>query len=170
LMLLPYWSGVMSPYWDPDARGVMLGFAPEHGRSHAYRALVEAIALDCAMGYAAIEAATGERITELLALGGGARSRLWRQVVADAVGREVAVSETVEATSLGAAMLAAVAAGWYPDAASAARAMQGAVRERLAPDPARAARYAELLDIYRGLHPALRASFARLAAFRGSAA
>ncbi len=167
LLLLPYWSGVMCPHWDPDARGALVGLAPEHGPGHAYRALVEGIALDCAMGFAAMEASTGEPVTELLAIGGGARSRLWRQVMADATNRPVTASETVEASALGAGMLAAVAAGWYGSPSAAARAMEGAERERHQPDPSRAARYAELLAIYRSLYPALRESFARLAAFRG---
>jgi xylulokinase len=87
--------------------------------------------------------------------------------MADATNRPVTASETVEASALGAGMLAAVAAGWYGSPSAAARAMEGAERERHQPDPSRAARYAELLAIYRSLYPALRESFARLAAFRG---
>jgi xylulokinase len=138
----------------------------EHGRGHLYRALIEGIALDVAMGLAHIEGATGEVIRDVVAIGGGARSRLWRQIVADATGRAVLVSETVEATCLGAGMLAAVGAGWYADGATAARAMQGDLAERTVPDEVRHARYARLLPIYQDLHPAMARTFARLAAFR----
>ena len=79
----------MAPFWDPDARGAVVGLGTGHGRGHWWRAMLEGVALDCAMGYGAIEAATGEPITELLTIGGGARSALMRQIVADATGRPV---------------------------------------------------------------------------------
>jgi sugar (pentulose or hexulose) kinase len=166
LVLLPYWSGVMTPFWDPDARGAVIGLDTGHGRGHWYRALMEGVALDLAMGYAAIEAATAEPVRELLGIGGGAKSALMRQIVADAAGKPVRVSSTVEASCLGAAMLAAAGAGWYPTPADAARAMQGEVVLTVEPDAGRAAVYRDLLAIYRDLYPALRDGFARLAAFR----
>ena len=165
LLLLPYWSGVMSPHWNPDARGAMVGFAPDHDRGHVYRALIEGIALDQAAGYDAIEA-RGEPIEEIVVIGGGAKSPLWRRIFADATGRELVASETVEASSLGAAMLAAVGAGWYASPPEAARAMQGRLSERLSPDPHRHAIYRELGAIYAGLYPAMTETFARLARFR----
>lgn len=166
LLLLPYWSGAMTPWWDMDARGAIVGFGAGHGRGHVYRALMEGVALDEAMGLDAIEAALGEQVDELLAIGGGARSPLWRRIVADATGKPVRVSETVEASCLGAGMLAAVGAGWFADARDAAAAMGGAVSLTVEPDPARHARYREVLAAYRELYPALRATFARLAKLR----
>ena len=166
LLLLPYWGGAMDPYWDEHARGLILGFGPDHTRAHLYRAVIEGIALHMAGGYAAIEQATGVPIREVVAIGGGARSALWRQVVADVTGREVVASHTVEASALGAGMVAAVALGWYPDAATAARAMQGGVLSRSVPDPARHARYAELLALFQETYPAIQATMGKLAAFR----
>ncbi|MFI5018515.1 MAG: FGGY-family carbohydrate kinase, partial [Dongiales bacterium] len=165
LLLLPYWSGVMSPHWNPDARGAMVGFAPVHDRGHVYRALIEGIALDMAAGYDAIEA-LGEPVEEIVVIGGGAKSALWRRIFADATGRELVASETVEASSLGAAMLAAVGAGWYGSPPEAARAMQGRLNERLSPDARHRATYRELGEIYAGLYPAMTETFARLARFR----
>lgn len=165
LLLLPYWSGSMTPWWDPDARGAVVGFGTGHKRGHYWRALMEGIALDLAMGYAAIEDATGEPVIELLTIGGGAKARLMRRIVADATGKPVRVSSTIEASCLGAGMLAAVGAGWYGNAAEAARAMQGRVVTTIEPEPARTAVYRELLEIYRDLYPALRGTFARLATF-----
>ncbi len=165
LLLVPYWSGVMNPHWSQDARGVMLGMAPEHHRGHVYRALIEGIAMELALGYQAL-ADNGVAVSEIVAIGGGAKSLLWRRIVADATGRAVCASQTIEASALGAGMLAAFGAGWYPSIAAAARAMQGEAREILAPQPPAAARYAALLDIYQGVYPAMQDSFARLAAFR----
>jgi sugar (pentulose or hexulose) kinase len=169
LLLLPYLSGTMAPFWDPDARGAVVGLATGHGRAHYWRAMLEGVALDCAMGYGAIEAATGESVTALLTIGGGAKSKLMRQIVADATGLPVQVSSTLEASCLGAGMLAASGAGWYASPAEASRAMQGAVVATTDPDPGRAGRYRELLGIYAELYPALRTTFARLAAFRTGA-
>lgn len=166
ILLLPYWSGTMAPFWDPDAGGAVVGLRTGHGRGHYWRAMLEGVALDCAMGYGAIEAATGAPVTELLTIGGGARSALMRQIVADSTGRPVQVSATLEASCLGAGMLAASGAGWYASPAEASTAMQGEVVLTIEPDPATAAHYRELLAIYQDLYPALRRTFARLAAYR----
>lgn len=166
LLLLPYWSGSMTPWWDPDARGAVVGLGTGHRRGHYWRALMEGVALDLAMGYAAIEVATGEPVRELLTIGGGAKAGLMRRVVADATGKPVRSSSTLEASCLGAGMLAAAGVGWYASPADAARAMQGRVLATVEPDPARTAVYRDLLAIYRDLYPALRETYARLAAFQ----
>lgn len=166
LLILPYWSGSMNPFWDPDARGTVVGLYNGHRRGHYYRALMEGVALDLAMGYPAIEEATGETVDELVTIGGGAKSALMRRIIADATGKPVRVSSTVEASCLGAGMLAAARAGWFTSPAEAAEAMQGRTLMTVEPDPAQAPVYAELLGIYREIYPALRGTFARLAAFR----
>ncbi len=76
LLLLPYWSGSMTPWWDPDARGAVVGLGTGHRRGHYWRALMEGVALDLAMGYEAIEAATRQPVTELLTIGGGTKAAL----------------------------------------------------------------------------------------------
>ena len=166
LLLLPYWSGAMPPWWDPDARGAVIGLAAEHGRGHLYRALMEAVALDMAMGYEAVERTTGTPIEEILVIGGGARSPLWRQILADATGRPIRLSATIEATCLGAAMLAAAGVGWYAGPAEAAAAMGGAIAGEEHPRPEGREVYAKMLALYREAYPALRGLYARLAAFR----
>ncbi len=165
LLLLPYWSGVMAPHWNPDACGAIVGLRVEHRRGHLYRALMEGIALDLAAGYRDIEEAIGETVEELTLLGGGARSGLWRQIIADASGRPAALSATIEATCLGAAMLAAHGAGFHATLAEAAGSMAGRVEERQLPGAA-AEVYAALLESYRALYPALEGMFLRLAALR----
>ena len=156
----------MAPFWDPDAGGAVVGLRTGHGRAHYWRAMLESVALDCAMGYAAIDELTGEPVRELLTMGGGARSRLMRQIVADSSGRTVLISSTLEASCLGAAMLAAAGAGWYATPVAAAHAMQGTVTHIVEPTARNLGAYAELLAIYRELYPALRATFARLADYR----
>jgi len=168
LMLMPYWGGAMTPFWDADARGLLIGLSSEHGRPHLYRAMMEGIALDEAMGLEGIEKVTGEVVEELLTIGGGSKSDLWCQIVADATGKPVKRLATAEATSLGAAMAASVGAGWFEDAEAAAKAMAGTVDDVIEPEPAAAGRYAELLGIYKRLYPSTKSILHALTAFKGA--
>ena len=113
LAVVPYWSGCMTPWWDSNARGVIAGLTSSHRRGHVYRALLEGVALEQAISSDSIAAASGSPIDEFVAIGGGASSDLWCQILADCTGRAVHRSATVEASSLGAAIAAAAGAGWY---------------------------------------------------------
>jgi xylulokinase len=153
VLVQPYWSGVMDPYWDMKARGAIVGLGPGHKPVHIHRAILEGITLDTVMGTEASERASGRRIDHYVAIGGGAKSKLWRQMLADASGKPVHVSETVEASALGAAMIAAAGAGWFPSITAASEAMLGAT-ESYAPDTGARDRWRALLDIYRDLYAA----------------
>ena len=153
LMVQPYFSGVMDPYWDTSARGVMIGLSASHTESHIYRAIIEAMTLDQVMSTEDMEAELGYQIDHFLAIGGGAHSALWIQMLADASGKAVLVSQTVEASALGAGMIAAYGTGWYSGIAEAANAMSGSTT-RVEPDNSRYSRYRELLGIYRKLYSA----------------
>lgn len=153
LLVQPYWSGVMDPHWDIDARGVILGLCGSHRPAHVYRAILEGITIDQVMRSRRQEAALGAPFARYVAIGGGAHSRLWREMLADASGKPVCVSDTVEASSLGAAMIAATGVGWYGSIVDAAKAMAGETRP-VEPDRARGARYAALLAIYEDLYGA----------------
>jgi sugar (pentulose or hexulose) kinase len=163
LILLPYWNGVMNPYWDQDARGCLLGLSPDHGRAQIYRAVLEGIALEQALATQKMVEATGEPVNAFVAIGGGAASRLWCQIIADITDRPVVRAVTQEASSLGAGIAAAVGAGWYADFASAAQAMtQGG--ETFTPNAALRDFHRELLTLYSELYPRLRDLYPRLAA------
>ena len=165
IALVPYWSGVMTPYWDTDARGIIAGFSASHRRGHVYRALLEGIALEQAAMTDRVAEATGEPIDHYVAIGGGAASDLWCSILADASGRAVLRSATVEASSLGAGMAAAKGARWFPTIADAAGAMAGEAVRTFEPNEERRARYGELLAIHRDLWPTLAAWNARLVRF-----
>ncbi len=164
LLAVPYWGAVMTPYWDPEARGCFVGLTGSHRLGHMYRALLEGIALEQALVTGMIEEQS-EPVKEFIAIGGGAASDLWCQIVADASGKIVRRSQTVEASSLGAAMCAAVGAGWFGNAAEAAEAMAGKITRETEPNPGQAARYAELMAIYREIYPRLCESFRELSRF-----
>ncbi len=152
LVLLPYFSGIMTPYWDTDGRGVLAGLSGSHTRGDIYRALMEGIALEQAMMTNRVAAVTSP-IDHFAIVGGGSKSDLWCQIVADASGRDVKRLETPEASALGAAMAAAKGAGWYASLPHAAAAMSGKPTKIFRPRTKQAKAYAELLAIYQDLWP-----------------
>jgi sugar (pentulose or hexulose) kinase len=164
LALVPYWSGCMTPYWDANARGVLAGLTASHRRGDVYRAVLEGLTLEQAMVTERIAKVTTP-IDHFIAIGGGAASDLWCQIIADATGREVRRSTTVEASSLGAAIAAATGAGWYKSVTEAAAAMAGSLTQTFTPDKQASARYRELSAIYADLWPSLSKWNARMAAF-----
>jgi sugar (pentulose or hexulose) kinase len=165
VVLVPYWQGCMTPHWDSAARGIIAGISGSTHRGDIYRALLEGIALEQAICTNQAEKATGVKIDRYVAIGGGAASDLWSQIIADATARPVMRSTTVEASSLGAAMAAAKGCGWYASFAEASAAMKGEITRTFEPDDKRVGRYAELRAIYADLWPTLSAWNARIAAF-----
>jgi xylulokinase len=165
VLAVPYWGAVMTPYWDPNARGCLVGLTGAHRTAHLYRALLEGIALEQALVTGMIEHDAGIQVQEFVAIGGGAASDLWCQIIADACGKPLQRSRTVEASSLGAAMCAAAAIGWFSDIPKAAEAMSGEITRTTEPCAARVSRYAELLEIYREIYPRLRQTYQKLAGF-----
>lgn len=155
LLMLPYWQGVMAPHWNAEARGAFVGLSGAHGRAHLFRALMEGLALEQRLSTEAAEARLGRKISRFIAIGGGASSALWRQIFADVTGKPVERSETVEASSLGAAMCAAVGAGWFRDFAGAAEAMAGRIVDVAHPDPGVHAQYDAVHALYLQLYDRL---------------
>ena len=163
LLALPYWTGALTPYWDHNARGALLGLTGAHGKAHVYRALLEGIAFEQRFLTSGAERALGAPVTDIVVLGGGARSPIWCQIIADVMGRRVSVVREPESTCLGAGMLAAAAVGLHPSVTDAAGAMSG-TSASFEPDPSTSAVYEGLYDVYLDIYPATRDLFARLAA------
>ncbi len=155
LMILPYWNAVMNPYWDPDARGCMVGFTSSHHRGHVYRAILEGIAMEQFLATEAVERVVGKRIEEYAVIGGGAKSSLWRQIIADTSGKKVLTMASDEASSLGAGISAAIAAGWFRSFREAAASMVH-VKEITEPDSQNADRYHIQISKYKKIYPAIR--------------
>lgn len=164
LMLVPYWNNVMSPYWDPAASGITIGWNGSHGREHFYRAIMEGIAFEERLVGDAVMAAMNQPFKEYVVMGGGSRSRLWCQITADVTGVPIVRSTTSEVTCLGAGILAAAAAGWYPDIKSTAAAMTSTT-DCFNPNPETQAIYDRLYqEVYRPLFPAIQPLVDRLTA------
>ena len=165
LVLVPYWNSVMNPYWDAAASGIVVGWRGIHDRRHLYRAILEGIAFEQRLHTGGVEAAIGTQIESFVVMGGGSRSSLWCQIVADITGKPVYRSGSTEATALGAGILAATACGLYDDVRAAAAAMTRTEEAPFLPDPGRHAFYTRLFEeVYRHLYPALQPYLSRLTA------
>ena len=161
LVFLPYLSGERTPHLDPRARGAFVGLALHHTRAHLTRAVMEGVVLSLRDGLEVMRA-LGTDDEDVRAVGGGARSPLWRRLQADVFGRPIRRTTADEGPAYGAALLGGVAAGVFADAAEAA----GLVRLRdevTEPDPARVSRYDELHARYAALYAPLRDAMHELA-------
>ena len=161
LLALPYLSGALSPYWDSNARGLFIGLSPRHGKAHLYRAMLEGLAMEQRLSTTGAERALGTPIERLRVMGGGSRSAMWCQIIADVLGRPLEVTREVETTCLGAGMLAAVGAGLHPGIAQAAAAMSG-TSHNYQPHAATRGTYDRFYEVYRQLYPRLRETYAEL--------
>ncbi|HET7479679.1 MAG TPA: FGGY-family carbohydrate kinase [Rubrobacteraceae bacterium] len=162
LLAVPYWNNALTPYWDTAARGVMLGWTGAHGKAHAYRAILEGIAFEQRLMTDGAESGLEKPVEHVLALGGGSRSSLWCQIVADIMQRPVSVCQEIESTCLGSGMLAAAASGMHDGIREAAEAMSGE-GARYEPDEKRAAFYDRLYnEVYKEIYPSLRPIFPAL--------
>ncbi|HET9018520.1 MAG TPA: xylulokinase [Acetobacteraceae bacterium] len=154
-VFLPYLNGERTPHNDPEASGLFAGLRAGHGAEALAYAVLEGVAFARADGTDVLRAA-GAPLDLCMLVGGGARSRLWGQMLADVLGVKLALPEGAETgAALGAARLAILAAGAgaEEDVCTAPP-----VRETFLPDPAMAATYAPRLARYRALYPAERAT------------
>jgi len=119
LLLLPHLVGAGAPYWNPYAKGVLFGLSLGHERKDLYRAVLEGVAYDVRRNIDVFRA-LGIVPSELRLTGGGSRSNLWNQIYSDVLNVTCVRNVIEEATSLGAAILAASGAGLFPDIAKAA--------------------------------------------------
>jgi len=147
LLTVPDWLAPTDAAWR---RGALLGFDGSQGRAHIYRSLLEGIALTMANNTAAMEQALGRRLSPVLVSGGGSRSDLMMQIVADVFGRPARRTTVNDAAGLGAAICAAVGHGLYPDWGRATAAMV-AGGEEFAPDARAARAYQQINQVYAGL-------------------
>jgi xylulokinase len=161
LICLPYFSGERTPINDPDARGVFAGLTLSHTRADLYRAALEGTAFGVRHNLEAIHA-MGAAPKRLVAVGGGAKNRLWLQIVTDVTGVEQVVPERTIGACLGDAFLAGLAAGAIPDLGALSRDW---VTQAAAIEPNRDARgtYDDYYAVYRGLYESSKGELHRLA-------
>ena len=160
LLFLPYLSGERTPHPDPDARGVFFGLSLRHRKAHMTRAVLEGVAFGLLDSMELIRE-QGLDADEIRVSGGGARSVLWQQILADVFDAELTLAGSLEGAAYGAALLAGVGAGVYADVPAACKAVQPDDPRRVQPGP-NAPIYADFYERYQALYPALEPEFKAL--------
>jgi xylulokinase len=154
LLFLPYLTGERTPHPDPLARGAFAGLTIRHTQAHLIRAVLEGVAFGLRDSFELMKQAGQKEIRQVRVSGGGARSLLWRQILADVLDTELATVNTTEGAAFGSALLAGVGAGVWPDVDAACQATVH-LTGSTAPQPRSAAAYEKVYPLYRSLYPAL---------------
>jgi len=157
LIFLPYLTGERMPYSDPNARGTFFGLTVRHGKSHLVRAVLEGVAYGL-RDLLELVRDFGLQIEQVRASGGGARSDLWRQILADVFATELVTINVTEGAAYGAALLAGVGAGIYATVEEACEATIRVVTST-EPKPEHVELYSAYYPVYRSLYGALKPAF-----------
>jgi xylulokinase len=160
LIFLPYLTGERTPHGDALARAVFFGLSPAHTRGHLFRSVVEGVTFALADS-AAIMRELGMEISTVHVTGGGARSSLWRQILADVFASHVSLAHGSAGPALGAAVLAAVGIGAFASVPEAVQQL-GSHDVGLDPRPQFVPLYRSYHALYDSLYPRLEGSFADL--------
>lgn len=161
LLFLPYLSGERTPHPDPLARGAWVGLTLRHTRGHMVRAVLEGVAFGLRDGFSLLAQVGLGELECVRISGGGARSPLWRAILASVLRTPLETVAASEGAAYGAALLAGVGAGTWPDVATACAAtIQPG--EITAPDEDWQTEYERLYPVYQALYPALKPAFTAL--------
>jgi len=165
ILLLPHFVGAGAPYWDPEARGVIVGLALGHTRAYLIRAILEGACFEVRKNIEVMRE-LGLEFEEVRITGGATRSPLWNQIQADIYNIPVAKGSVEEATSLGAAILAGVGVGIFKSVSDAAETMVQ-IGERREPDEKNREVYDKLYKVHNDVYMALKEKnvYARLSEF-----
>jgi xylulokinase len=162
LIFVPYLTGERTPHQDPLARGAFVGLTVRHTQAHMTRAVVEAITYGLRDSLELIRQ-SGIRVDEVRAAGGGARSPIWRQWLADIFDAEITLINSSEGGAFGVALLAGVGTGVW---ASTREACESTLRVTNRTSPTKDASVRRAYDdsyaVFRSLYPTLRNTFHRL--------
>ena len=157
VFFLPYLMGERSPHNDPNVRGTFIGMSMDTTREDMTQAVLEGVVFGLRDSFE-VAKSLGIHIERTKICGGGAKSPLWRQMVADILNIKVDIPESEEGPAMGGAMLAAVACGEYASVEEAAAKIVKVV-DTVEPIPENAARYEEQYQKFRKVYPAVKALF-----------
>ena len=158
---LPYLMGERSPHNDPNARAVFLGMTMDTTRADMTQAVLEGVAF-ALRDSLEVARSLGIRLERTKICGGGAKSPLWKKIIANVLNLKVDVIESEEGPAMGGAMLAAVACGEYKSVEEIAAKVVRIV-DTVEPDPELTAKYEERYAAFRQIYPACRPVFEKLA-------
>jgi xylulokinase len=162
LFFLPYLTGERTPYPDPLVRAAWVGLTVRHTRAHMTRAVLEGVAFGIKDSFTLILQAGLGSIEQVRVSGGGAKSALWRQIMADVLGAELVTVNTPEGAAFGAALLAGVGAGAYENVPAACEATIQITGHTYPTQDTRA--YQDYYPHYRALYPALAPEYKAMSA------
>lgn len=157
LLFLPYLTGERTPHPDPAARGAFIGLTVRHDLRHLTRAVLEGVAFGLRDGLDLMTETGVPAPRQVRASGGGTRSALWRQILADVLEAEIAIVPTEEGAAFGAALLAAVGVGWFSTVEESCDGVVS-VRPSATPGPD-VEMYRQAHQLYGALYPALAPTF-----------
>ena len=157
LIFLPYLMGERSPLLDPEARGAFIGLSAMHTRRDIVRSVMEGVMYSQWQNLNVLRR-MHVAPDAMLACGGGAKSPFWRQMMADMYDMPVSTLQNTEGPALGAAILAGVGTGLFPDIPAACHQLLKE-SEPVRPDAERHAQYEKFFDLYQKLYPALKDLF-----------
>ena len=157
LFFLPYLTGERTPHPDPLARGAFVGLTVRHSFPHLTRAVLEGVSFGLRDSFELMKSAGLENISQVRVTGGGARSPLWRQILADVLGAEIVTVNAEEGAAFGTALLAAVGSGAF---SSVEFACDETIQIIGSTSPGEnQIIYEKMYSYYRGLYPALKPTF-----------
>jgi len=157
VFFLPYLMGERSPHNDPNARGTFIGMTMDTTRADMTQAVLEGVAF-ALRDSLEVAKSLGINLKHTKICGGGAKSPLWKSIIANVLNLELDIIESEEGPALGGAMLAAVACGEYPDVKTAAEKIVKIV-DTVSPDPALVEKYNERYDKFKQIYPVCRPLF-----------
>ncbi len=158
LLFLPYLTGERTPHHDPLARGAFIGLSIQHSQAHMIRAVMEGVAFNLRESFELMQSAGLTDIDQIRVSGGGAKSPLWKQILADVFNEEVVTVNTTEGASFGAALLAGVGVGVWNDVDEAVQ-KTTTVTDSYHPCKDSVLMYKKSFDVFRSLYPALKDIF-----------
>jgi xylulokinase len=161
LIFLPYLTGERTPHPDPLARGGFIGLTIRHNLNHLTRAVLEGVAFGLKDSFELMKEAGLAEISQVRVTGGGARSPIWLQILADVLNTELVTVNSEEGAAYGAALLAATGVGAFRDVPSACQhAIKISAQTTPGPD---VQTYQAIYPLYRSLYPALSPTFNKIA-------
>ena len=160
MLFLPYLAGERTPHADPLARGAFVGLTTAHSRGHLARAVMEGVAMNLRESLEIIKQ-LGVPVKEMRVSGGGAKSPLWKQIIADVMNQAACTMNAEQGPAFGVALLAAVGCGEFKNIEEACKATIE-VTHKTAPQRTAVKTYDRSFEIYRSLYGALKQTYAAI--------
>lgn len=167
LLFTPYITGERTPYTDSDIRGSFIGMDITHNRNHFARAVLEGITFSLRDSQEIMHKSFNKEFQQIVSVGGGAKNKTWLQMQADIFNAPIVTLTTEQGPGMGAAMIAAVGAGWFNDFKECAEVFVG-YQDEITPDLKNVELYNKVYNAYRQIYAATKPISDELAAIKNN--